>query len=98
MDFCYNALLKKLPSDALDHTTSWIKSVLEEVLSATIPMGQPQGKGQQPAPGPFQVLNAAFLRILTWDYNKSPLPEVTCVEFVFGRERVRCNLVGTKTT
>ncbi|XP_070784853.1 T-complex protein 11-like protein 2 [Enoplosus armatus] len=72
----FQSVLDKTPS-ALDHTTSWIKSALEELLSATIPTEQTkgQGKGQRAMPGPFQVLNAAFLRILTWDYDKSPLPE-----------------------
>lgn len=69
----FQCILDKTPS-ALKHTTSWIKSALEE-LSTTIPDGQTgQGKGQRPLPGPFQVLNVAFLRILTWDY-KNPLPE-----------------------
>nr|XP_020455307.1 T-complex protein 11-like protein 2 [Monopterus albus] len=72
----FQSILEKTPS-ALDHTTSWIKSVLEEQLSSTIPTQQTnsQGKGQLVVPGPFQVLNTAFLRILTWDYNRSPLPE-----------------------
>lgn len=66
-------------SGALDHTTSWIKSVVQELLSATIPteLTSSEGKGQRAVPGPFQVLNAAFIRILTWDYDKSPLPEVS---------------------
>lgn len=44
---------------------------------AAIPTEQTegQGKGQRAVPGPFQVLNAAFLSILIWDYDKSPLPE-----------------------
>lgn len=51
------------------------------MLSATIPTDQPngEGKGQQNVPGPFQIINAAFLRILTWDYEKSPLPEASVV-------------------
>ncbi|GLD48382.1 T-complex protein 11-like protein 2 [Lates japonicus] len=70
----FQSILEKTPNP-LDHTTSWIKSVLEELLSANIPTEQTQGKGQRALPGPFQILNAAFLRILTWDYDKSPLPE-----------------------
>lgn len=72
----FQSILDKTPS-ALDHTTAWIKSALEELLSATTPTEKSsgQGKGQRAAPGPFQVLNAAFLSILTWDYKKSPLPE-----------------------
>ena len=62
---------------ALEHTTSWIKSAVEE-LSTTIPKEQPNGpgKGQRLVPGPFQILNTAFFCILTWDYDKGPLPEV----------------------
>lgn len=65
--------------DALDHTTLWIKSALEELLSTSIPPEQNkgQGKGQQVAPGPFQVINTALLSMLTWDYDKKPLPEVS---------------------
>ncbi|AWO98134.1 putative T-complex protein 11-like protein 2 [Scophthalmus maximus] len=70
----FQSILEKTPN-ALNHTTSWIKSVLEELLPTTIPTGQTQRKGQQAVPGPFQILNFAFVRILTWDYNKSPLPE-----------------------
>ncbi|CAK6961310.1 T-complex protein 11-like protein 2 [Scomber scombrus] len=72
----FQSILEKTPG-ALDHTTAWIKSTLDELLPATIPTQQTngQGKGQRAKPGPFQVLNAAFLHILTWDYDKSPLPE-----------------------
>ncbi|XP_054480982.1 T-complex protein 11-like protein 2 [Anoplopoma fimbria] len=71
----FQSILDKTPS-ALDHTTSWIKSALEELLTS-IPKEQTDGqvKGQRLVPGPFQVLNLAFLRILTWDYDKSQLPE-----------------------
>ncbi|KAF3705177.1 T-complex protein 11-like protein 2 [Channa argus] len=84
----FQSILEKTPS-ALDHTTSWIKSALEELLSATIPTEQPnnQSKGQQGRPGPFQVLNAAFLHILTWDYQKSPpLPETWMTDEIRLRE------------
>lgn len=72
----FQSILDKTPS-ALDHTTSWINAALEELLSSTIPTEQSkgEGKGQRLVPGPFQVLNTAFLNILTWDYDKSPLPE-----------------------
>ncbi|XP_042367722.1 T-complex protein 11-like protein 2 [Plectropomus leopardus] len=68
----FQSILDKTPN-ALKHTTSWIKSTLEE-LSAITPKDNP-GKGEQLVPGPFQVINAANLRILTWDYDKSQLPE-----------------------
>ncbi|XP_069021003.1 T-complex protein 11-like protein 2 [Embiotoca jacksoni] len=67
----FQSILDAVPN-SLDRTTSWMKSVLEELLSAAVPQEQ---KGQPPVPGPFQILNAAFLRILTWDYNKNLLPE-----------------------
>ncbi|CAI5636142.1 unnamed protein product [Oreochromis niloticus] len=72
----FQSILDKTPS-ALDRTTSWIKSALEELQSSIVPTEQTNGpgKGQPVVPGPFQVLNAAFIRILTWDYSKSPPPE-----------------------
>ncbi|XP_005733581.1 T-complex protein 11-like protein 2 [Pundamilia nyererei] len=72
----FQSILDKTPS-ALDRTTSWIKSALEELQSSIAPTEQTNGpgKGQPVVPGPFQVLNAAFIRILTWDYSKSPPPE-----------------------
>nr|XP_046235410.1 T-complex protein 11-like protein 2 isoform X2 [Scatophagus argus] len=69
----FQRILDKTPS-ALNHTTSWIKSALEELLSATF--STQQGKGQREMPGPFQILNTAFLSILTWDFEKSPVPEL----------------------
>ncbi|XP_071373225.1 T-complex protein 11-like protein 2 [Centroberyx affinis] len=72
----FQSILDKTPR-ALDHTTSWIKASLEELLSASNPTDQTTGqrKEQRALPGPFLVINTAFLHILTWDYNKSPLPE-----------------------
>lgn len=72
----FQSILDKTPN-ALQHTTSWIKSALEELQSATIPKEKTNGdkKRQQVVPGPFQVINTAFLRILTGDIFKSPLPE-----------------------
>lgn len=65
-------------SGALDHTISWIKSVVDEMWSAAIPTQQTNSEAKgRVVPGPFQVLNAAFIRILMWDYEKSPLPEVS---------------------
>lgn len=71
----FQSILDKTPR-ALEHTTSWMKSTLEELMTS-IPKEKADGpgKGQQPLPGPFQILNTAFLRILTWDCSKSPLPE-----------------------
>ncbi|XP_057711429.1 T-complex protein 11-like protein 2 [Corythoichthys intestinalis] len=67
----FQSILDKTP-DALNNTTAWIKMTFEELLS-TMPSNQE--KGQLCLPGPFQVLNAAFLHILLWDYTKHPLPE-----------------------
>lgn len=66
----FQSLLDKTPN-ALDNTTQWIKSALEELQSA----GSSSQEKQSAVPGPFQVLNAAFLYVLTWEYNKNSLPE-----------------------
>lgn len=72
----FQSILDKTPS-ALDRTTLWIKSAQEELLSTINQKEQTKdhGKGQRAVPGPFDILNTAFLHILTWDYDKSPLPE-----------------------
>ncbi|XP_019738597.1 T-complex protein 11-like protein 2 [Hippocampus comes] len=67
----FQSILDKTPG-ALDNTTAWIKMTFEELLT-TMPSNR--GKGQPCLPGPFQVLNAAFLHILVWDATKHPLPE-----------------------
>ncbi|KAM9327683.1 T-complex protein 11-like protein 2 [Pholidichthys leucotaenia] len=72
----FQSILEKMPN-ALNCTTSWIKSALEELHSALVSTEQTsdQGKGQPVVLGPFKVLNVAFVHILTWDYSKSSLPE-----------------------
>lgn len=77
----FQNILEKTPN-ALDHTTSWIKSVLEELQSTT---EQSQGK-ERAVPGPFQILNTAFLHILMWDYSKGPLPETWTTDEIRLRE------------
>ncbi|XP_061617631.1 T-complex protein 11-like protein 2 [Phyllopteryx taeniolatus] len=67
----FQSILDKTPG-ALKHTAAWIKMTFEELLS-TMPSNQ--GKGQLCLPGPFQVLNVAFVHILMWDYTEHPLPE-----------------------
>ncbi|XP_059894746.1 T-complex protein 11-like protein 2 [Gadus macrocephalus] len=64
----FQSILEKTPS-ALDHTTSWIRGALEELLGVMSPPGQSSGpgKGQRALPGPFLVMDTAFLRILSWD-------------------------------
>lgn len=66
----FQSLLDKTPN-ALDKTTQWIKSALDELQSA----GSTSTEKQTAVPGPFQVLNTAFLHVLTWDYNRNTLPE-----------------------
>ncbi|XP_020509324.2 T-complex protein 11-like protein 2 [Labrus bergylta] len=68
----FQRILDKTPN-ALEHTTSWMKSALEELQTAVVTTEQT--KGQRVVPGPFQVINTAFLSLLTWDSSKRPLPE-----------------------
>ncbi|XP_071188340.1 T-complex protein 11-like protein 2 isoform X4 [Salvelinus alpinus] len=72
----FQSIVEKTPS-ALDHTTEWIKSSLEEVLFSMPTVEQPNGHGKagKALPSPLLVFNSGFIRILTWDYHKSPLPE-----------------------
>ncbi|XP_070848507.1 T-complex protein 11-like protein 2 [Chaetodon trifascialis] len=79
----FQIILDKTPN-ALMHTTSWIKSAVEELQSATVPKGQENG---QPAVlGPFQILNTAYLRMLTWDYSKDTVPETLMTDEMRLRE------------
>lgn len=66
----FRSILDKTPN-ALVNTTKWIKTALDELLSA----GNSTEEKQRAGPGPFQVLNTAFLHVLTWDFNKNPVPE-----------------------
>uniref|UniRef100_A0A8C6U912 T-complex 11, testis-specific-like 2 n=1 Tax=Neogobius melanostomus TaxID=47308 RepID=A0A8C6U912_9GOBI len=66
----FQSILDKTPN-ALDNTTHWIQCALDELQSA----GSSIEEKQTALPGPFQVLNTAFLHVLTWDYNKNTLPE-----------------------
>lgn len=79
-DECYLTFLPLTSSGALRHTTSWLKSAMEKMMSATV--GSQETGGQDKAggnvPNPIPILNTAFLGIPTWDYEKKPLPEV-CV-------------------
>lgn len=47
---------------------------MEEMMSAIETGGQ--GKGERIVPNPIPILNTAFLGIITWDFEKKPLPEV----------------------
>ncbi|XP_037616658.1 T-complex protein 11-like protein 2 [Sebastes umbrosus] len=71
----FQSILNKLPN-ALENTTSWIKSAVDDLWTMT-PKEKTSGpgKGERLVPGPFKVLNVAFLYMLTWDYDKNPLPE-----------------------
>lgn len=66
----FQSILDKTPN-ALNNTTQWIKSALDELQSAV----SPSEEKQTAVPGPFKVLNTAFLNVLTWDYSKNPVPE-----------------------
>ncbi|XP_076015088.1 T-complex protein 11-like protein 2 [Genypterus blacodes] len=84
----FQRILDKTPT-ALRHTTSWIKASIEELLLASNSnMGQTssQEKQQKVLPGPFQILNNAFLHILTWDLSKSPMPETLMTQELQLRE------------
>lgn len=72
----FQSLLNDVPT-ALDRTTSWIQSALEELLPSTLPAGRSDdsGKGKPVLPGPIQILNTACLRFLTWDFSKTVVPE-----------------------
>ncbi|XP_068611671.1 T-complex protein 11-like protein 2 [Brachionichthys hirsutus] len=94
----FQSILDKTPT-ALNRTTSWIKSALE-MLSANTPSEQTegQGKGQKVVPGPFQILDAAFLIILRWDYAKAPPPETWMTDEVclqeIQRQLQQCQVVN----
>ncbi|CAL8242105.1 unnamed protein product [Merluccius merluccius] len=72
----FQSILEKTPS-ALDNTTSWIRAALEELMDDMNPAEQSSGPGksQRALPGPFLVMDTAFLRILSWDSAKSLFPE-----------------------
>uniref|UniRef100_A0A3Q3W150 Uncharacterized protein n=1 Tax=Mola mola TaxID=94237 RepID=A0A3Q3W150_MOLML len=70
----FQKILDKTPS-ALNRTTLWIKSAMEELLSTSSPTEQTKSQKKEPQVLPFQVLNSALLGILTWDFDKSPPPE-----------------------
>ncbi|KAM9845554.1 T-complex protein 11-like protein 2 isoform 1-T3 [Aulostomus maculatus] len=78
----FQKILDKTPG-ALDKTTAWIKLTLADLLSAE-EQANGQGKGQRQMPGPFQLLNTAFLHLLTWD--KNPLPETWIMDEMRLRE------------
>ncbi|XP_013859666.1 T-complex protein 11-like protein 2 [Austrofundulus limnaeus] len=72
----FQIVLDKTPT-ALNNTTSWIQSAVEELLSASVPTEKPSDseKGFRALPGPYQILNTAFFHILKWDFSKGPVPE-----------------------
>lgn len=51
---------------------------MEEMMSAIVCSQETggQGKGERIVPNPIPILNTAFLGIITWDFDKKPLPEV----------------------
>lgn len=63
---------------ALDHTTEWIKASIEEATRLMPPADKSgdSDKGKKSLPGPILVLNTAYIKLLTSDESKGPLPEV----------------------
>lgn len=80
--FCTSGLLTLyilvIPPDALEHTTEWIRSSIEEATQVMPSTEKSSNSGQssKPLPGPTLVLNTAYISLLTWDESKGPLPEV----------------------
>lgn len=67
------------PIGALDRTAEWIReSVDEERLSLSETASPPgAGKGAEPDLSPRGVLSKGYLKLLTWDYQRRDLPEVS---------------------
>ncbi|XP_028302439.1 T-complex protein 11-like protein 1 isoform X2 [Gouania willdenowi] len=61
----FQQILEKYP-DSLDHTTAWLQAAASEEMSA---------RGNPPHPGPFSVLNRAYIRLLYWDPHNHKYPE-----------------------
>ncbi|KTG40892.1 hypothetical protein cypCar_00001064 [Cyprinus carpio] len=76
---------------ALDHTTEWIRSSIEEATRVMLPADKSSDSGQsgKPLPGPTLVLNTAYIRLLTWDESKGPLPETVMTDEVRLQEMQR---------
>ncbi|KAG9345686.1 hypothetical protein JZ751_008830 [Albula glossodonta] len=77
----FQSIVEKIPN-ALDHTTDWIKTSLEELL-LSIPSGP--DKNVRALPSPTLVLNTAYIKLLSWDYEKHPIPETLMTD----EERLR---------
>uniref|UniRef100_A0A1A8GNT0 T-complex 11-like 2 n=1 Tax=Nothobranchius korthausae TaxID=1143690 RepID=A0A1A8GNT0_9TELE len=77
----FQNILDKTPN-ALIITTSWIQAAIQELLSVRKPaeLSNDPEKIVQGLPGPSQIINAAFLRLLTWDFSKSSVPETWVVD------------------
>uniref|UniRef100_A0A1A8E5C0 T-complex 11-like 2 n=1 Tax=Nothobranchius kadleci TaxID=1051664 RepID=A0A1A8E5C0_NOTKA len=77
----FQNVLDKTPN-ALNITTSWIQAAIEELLSVRKPaeLSNDPEKILQGLPGPSQIFNTAFLRLLTWDFSKSSVPETWVVD------------------
>ncbi|TRY56492.1 hypothetical protein DNTS_008782 [Danionella cerebrum] len=72
----FQSILERTPS-ALDHTTEWIRSSIEEASLVLPPAEKSSESGDsgKALPGPTLVLNTAYLRLLTWQQSNGPLPE-----------------------
>ncbi|XP_028810865.1 T-complex protein 11-like protein 2 isoform X1 [Denticeps clupeoides] len=71
----FQSIVEKTPS-ALDETTNWIKSSLEEVLISMPPGPNPTEPGDslRTLPSPMLVFNTAFVHLL-FNGQKIPFPE-----------------------
>ncbi|NP_998185.1 T-complex protein 11-like protein 2 [Danio rerio] len=77
----FQSILERTPN-ALEHTTEWIKSSIEEATQIMPPAEKSSDSGQsgRPLPGPSLVLNTAYIKLLTWDDSKGPLPETVMTD------------------
>eukprot|EP00066_Takifugu_rubripes_P007366 XP_003972835.1 PREDICTED: T-complex protein 11-like protein 2 [Takifugu rubripes] len=95
----FQRILDKTPN-ALSHSSAWLKSAMEEMMSAIVCSQETggQGKGERTVPNPIPILNTAFLGIITWDFDKKPLPETLMNDEVRLREIQRqlwqCQMVN----
>uniref|UniRef100_A0A673JP86 T-complex protein 11-like protein 2 n=1 Tax=Sinocyclocheilus rhinocerous TaxID=307959 RepID=A0A673JP86_9TELE len=84
----FQSILERTPS-ALDHTTEWIQSSIEEATRVMRDKSSDSGQSGKPLPGPTLVLNTAYIRLLTWDESKGPLPETVMTDEVRLQEMQR---------
>ncbi|KAJ8262009.1 hypothetical protein GJAV_G00161050 [Gymnothorax javanicus] len=67
----FQRAVETVPS-LLDHTKDWIKACVEELMTS-VPASA--DKNLRALPSPMLVFNTAYIKLLTWDYQKHPIPE-----------------------